>query len=71
MLRKISFTIFAALFGFALTVQGQSRDLPDFTELVDQDGGLVDVGMLKQIVEQGRLAAAQEAGNHRNGDSMA
>ncbi len=41
MLRKTSFTIFAALFSFALTVQGQSRELPDFTELVKNSSAAV------------------------------
>ena len=38
---------------------------PDFAELVDQHGGVAEVGNGQHARQQGRLAAAQEARQHR------
>ena len=42
----------------------------DGTEFVDDDGALVAVILGKQMVEQGRLARAQESRQHRHGNGF-
>ena len=39
---------------------------PDFTELVDNDGGARKRGLAQQMAEQCGLAAAEKASEHRN-----
>ncbi len=43
---------------------------PDLAELIDDDGGAREFRLAQQAAEQGRLAAAEEAGEHRNRDHI-
>jgi hypothetical protein len=40
----------------------------NLAEFVDDDGTVSHAGVTQQLVEQGRLAAAEKAGNHRDGE---
>ena len=42
----------------------------DLAELVDDDGRLAEIRMAQQLAQQGRLAAAEEAGQHRDGQAL-
>ena len=42
----------------------------DLPELVDDDGGLAESRITQQLAQQGRLAAAEEAGQHRDGEPL-
>ena len=40
------------------------------TEFIDDDRAFVAVGLAEEMVEQGRLAGAEEAGEHGDGDTV-
>src|SRR5207253_1743199 len=41
---------------------------PDLAEFIDEDGGARELGPAQQMTQQGRLAAAEKAGQDRNRD---
>ena len=43
---------------------------PDLAELVDDDGGPREFRLAQQMTQHGGLAAAEKAGEHRNGDHV-
>ena len=43
---------------------------PDLAELVDDDGGARELRLAQQMAQQRGLAAAEEAGEHRDGDRV-
>jgi hypothetical protein len=55
------------LFFLILHQHPVDADLADF---IDDDGKLVTVLLLQDVVEQGRLAGAQEAGENRHGNGF-